>query len=407
MVMRARAIVGTVVWGELYVKNFLKYVLPTWLSPGNLPSLFKHMDGEIRIYTREEDLLLFDQIALGERFKSIAPIVPYKIDIGTRPSVNVTHDVYHNCIVADARSRDEAVVYLTPDLLWADGSLGYVGQSLAFNNVMVLVPDYRVVTETIEPEMNKFRTKDGSIIIPTKDAQRLLVQHLSPLTACYHAGGKHVPDHGEIIIWPVGNEGLLFYNLSKDSHFFWPARIRYTSQNLPDLDNDFSKFDIVQDSNIALGLSLTPLGQNLNWLRQGKPFDPVRIAQFLLCFYTAHNGTRIQKPVYVSLTDTPTLSLWDLAGNEALECLMTAMHCANAMAANDQKFMYPPPPSSVSGSLTDIELCCQSLEWLVPVINNRFPQRSLSYLKAIRRKYPGGDLPGYCSSWPTVLPLRP
>jgi hypothetical protein len=408
VVSKPRALVGTIVWGENYIRNWLKFSLPTWLAPGNLPELTRHVDAEFRIYTREEDIPILDADPIGHKLSSLMPIRIYKIGTGDAPAVNMTHEAFHGDggIIYDAIQEDCAVIYLTPDILWVNGSLGYIAKSLASGNVLVMAPEYRVVQETIIPEL---RSVDDVNVIRPQDGRRLLLRHFSPLHSCYHPKGKRVPDHCEILCWPVKNEGLLIYNMSRDTGFFWPARVRYTSQKLPDASNDFSKFDMVQNTDCALGLGLTPLAQNLNWLRGGKPFDSVRVAQFLLCFYTAYNDIRIRRPVVVSLMEKLTPRIWEAAENEAVDCFNLVAQSVNAMATNDLNFAYPPAPASLpdGANPTDIDLCVEALEWLGPVIAQRFQQRGLAYLSEMRAKYPGGDLPGYCSSWPTVLPPRP
>src|SRR5215469_15588021 len=119
MVKRGQVIAGTIVWGENYIRNFVDCALPTWLTPGNLPALFKHFDGEFRVYTRKGDLPFFGNSPLFDQLKEIVPINIYILaDDDGKPGVNITHAAYYNGIVADARENDKAVVYLTPDLLW-------------------------------------------------------------------------------------------------------------------------------------------------------------------------------------------------------------------------------------------------------------------------------------------------
>jgi hypothetical protein len=172
VVKRAPVIAGTIVWGETYVRNWLNYVLPSWLSSGNLPALFNQVDGEFRIYTRKEDIPFLDESPLGHKLKDIAPIKIYLMEVGGSPAVNITHDMFHNGIVADARAQDKAVFYLAPDVIWSDGALGHIGRSLSSGNVRVIVHDYRVVTETITTELNDFRLKDGTIRISRKRKTR-------------------------------------------------------------------------------------------------------------------------------------------------------------------------------------------------------------------------------------------
>jgi hypothetical protein len=410
--VRPKALVGTIVWGESYVRNWLDYALRTWLSPGNLPALAKNVDAEFRIYTRAEDLPILNEYAIGHYLTQLMPVKIHELPrLNDSPAVNLTHEAFHGegGIITDAFKRDQAVIYLTPDILWTDGSLGYISRSLA-KNILVMAPEYRVVQETFTAEFNKSNSASDAVVQLTPgEGRRQLFRHFSPLHSCYHPESQRVPDHCEILCWPVKDEGLLIYNMSRDTGFFWPRRVKYTPQKLPDVGNNFDKFDMVQDTRMALGLGLTPLAQNLNWLRAGKPFDPVRIAQFLLCFFTSYNDIRIRKPVVLPLAERPTWDLWSKAELEAQHMFDSVAMCVNAMAMGDGAFVYPPapPPLPEGAAPTDIELCQEALTWLEPVIAGRFEQRGLGKLRELREKYPNGDLPGYCSSWPTVLPPRP
>ena len=59
------------VWGEEYISLFIELILPSLMAPGNIPHLSKDRDVEFILYTREQDMNVFDKHSVWQELKKI------------------------------------------------------------------------------------------------------------------------------------------------------------------------------------------------------------------------------------------------------------------------------------------------------------------------------------------------
>lgn len=306
---RVEGIIGTVVWGADYIRTYLDWTLPSLLAPGNLPEFVRHVGSEYRIYTRREDIGLFERHPLFKRLQNVVPtrlieIPPQDLRPATAAQLRITQE-----LAADARASEKALVYVMPDAVWSDGSFGHTGRSLARGRIVVMHPMVRVSTETLSEDIAALRTADGTLPISAVKMREMALRHLHPLVSCYHRHSPHYPRHGEFVLWPVGKEGLLLYYAIRDPKCFVPHKAKLSPQLLLTEENDFAQIEAVQDTDLAFGLSLTPIAQDLDWIYDGGPFDSIQLARFMGAFDAAYNDQNMQQPVRLPI-GAMTPDLW-------------------------------------------------------------------------------------------------
>lgn len=405
---RVKIIGVSIVWGEIYVNTFLNYTIPSLLAPGNIPKMLRYCDGPYRIYTTEDSIKTIGEHPAFKRLASLMPVEFGKIEPQGDSAVNYASWIIREQVVPEAIREQAGIVYCIADMVWTNGALGRVGKSFASGNNIVFMPELRVVHETAVKDLEQYRRKgfEGSLVVPPEDAPKLVIKHLSPLSGCYGRECGYMPDHGELLLWPAPPEGLLMYRVSRDSTFFRPHALKYNHLQLFTDENDFARFDTIADTS-CFGLGLTPLQQNLSWLRVGKSFDPVRLAQFMATFPSAHNAVAIQNPIHVSLVrHSSAVGSWLRAKDDSYRCFVDVYDYINLIMQNRIEDLPPKPPKTPP--LSDVGICRATLSWLEPIIAGRFEQSVLKLLDDLYLTYPNGMLPdAYSSCAPLILPERP
>ena len=108
---------------------------------------------------------------------------------------------------AEAKLEGACPVFVPPDTIWADGSLGFFAAKLAEGYVGVACPFVLVNADTLLTELPTFETS-SSLTIPASNLTQLALQHLHPLHILGMPGAPHARPAFEIH-WPDGHERLL------------------------------------------------------------------------------------------------------------------------------------------------------------------------------------------------------
>lgn len=119
----------TAVWGRTYFDTFLKFCLPSLLSPENLPSLKPYSENFFAICTTKD---LWDYFLTTEAYKNVSEYaVPvfYPVEEHLNKKYDTTGNLtyavmtaVHNGVMLEYQN-DYAYVFVMPDTLWFDGAL--------------------------------------------------------------------------------------------------------------------------------------------------------------------------------------------------------------------------------------------------------------------------------------------
>lgn len=378
--------VNTLVWGQNYTHNFLDYVLPSLLAPKNLPALVQHVEAEYRIYTREENLEELLDSSIVAKLHSVVPTTIHVLDKGfpfSQHGAGVQAAIKPR-VVDFVQERRGAIIFCSPDEIWANGSFDYIGQSLAAGNLSIMTPGYRISAETVFNDL-PVDHQELSLSIEPLALQRLLLKHMHPHVGASHYEGLRCPAHSEYIAWPVADEGVLFYHLihSQDSpSVYVPHELKVSYKGTLAGDNGEFKYDLAPADRV-LCASLTSINWMVNWLHDGQPHDPLTHAKFIYWYH--ETDFDLMHPVRIQATDKITPELWEQEEKIAQQYFDVVRHYRNEMIAGNINAGRPPySPSSCGSSLTpeDIKVSQEVLQWTMPVIAGRFSQSTLDYLSA-------------------------
>jgi len=250
----------TVVWGERFVGLLVDFVLPTQLSPGNLPG-YRTQDwtGTYRIFTTTKDA---ERIRSAPVFQEISRILPVEfilIDdvLGTR-KYEAMGDC-HRRAIRDANAVGAALVFLSPDAIWSDGTFRRIREHLEAGKRVVAMAGVRVVAETFVPALKE----RNNPVFPPRDLLALARRHLHPFTKSCFWDSPEFSRWPSNIYWSVGDEGhvarcyhlhpLMVHPTRKDLQ----PRGTIDDDYLPLACPDFKDWHVVEDSDESVVVDIT------------------------------------------------------------------------------------------------------------------------------------------------------
>lgn len=198
----------TPVWGSAYVRTYLDLVLPSQLSPNNLPARPEDQSRYL-ICTTADDAETIKKHPLYNRLQGIIPVDFFIIE----GDIVVPHDTMSDCyrrgILAAARI-DAASAFLTPDLVQADGNFKSIWRWVNEGKSVVFVTGIRTKKHGVTVDLKRsFLAPDGTIIIQPRDLVRVGLENL-------HANGRasfFSEGEGPLIpanlYWRAGNGGFV------------------------------------------------------------------------------------------------------------------------------------------------------------------------------------------------------
>jgi hypothetical protein len=147
---RKQVELNTCVWGDWHLDVMRRVMLPTLLSPGNLPAIAARFPSRYRIATTPEDR---KRIEAWPIFGALAVAVAIEwITEASSPDISYHIDWYRRSI-RDAKAANAYCFTVYPDVAWSDGVLARCADAIADGKVGVSIPYIRVIGETFVPEI--------------------------------------------------------------------------------------------------------------------------------------------------------------------------------------------------------------------------------------------------------------
>ena len=202
----------TAVWGEAYTDLFLELVLPNQLSAGNL--LFFHDkpgSATYKIYTTERDA---GRIKSSGAYARLAEAVTAEIVLVDDIDLSGKYSALTQChrrAIASADAAGAALVFLSPDLIWSDGTFRRLWELGQAGTRVVMVGSIRVAKETFVPEyLARHRSAEGAASVASRPLVALALEHLHPVSQSLFWDSERFdrvgPSH---LYWHVGRDGML------------------------------------------------------------------------------------------------------------------------------------------------------------------------------------------------------
>ena len=269
------------VWGSGHVARFLDWVIPSWLSPLNIPHLASLATVELILLTSRADYARITRHSITEmltahcrlRFVEIDDLIP-----GGVPTVTLSLAFARGVAAAVNEARKPNIIFLNADFLLSDGSLASVARRFEAGQQVLLCPSIRVIETQVMPEFDRMRHTDGSMTVPAREAVRLALGALHPtVIACRVDQPLLQSSHPNQFFWQVDPTTLLLR-----AFLLFPLAV--TPKKAPDPVDAYCDYgwigtlapdapiDIVQTTDEFFAIELAPEGQELGFVRPG-PVD--------------------------------------------------------------------------------------------------------------------------------------
>ncbi len=201
--------VVTALWGNRFVDRFLRTTLPTILAPGNLPALAEGKRVEFLLFTERSDLALLETTDLFRRLARLVKVESIFIDEVGGDGKYGRLSAVHKIGMDGAGDGDTGLIFLTPDAIWADGTLARIRVLAEQGFRAVVIDGPRAVRSGFFGGLAEFTHADGSIVISPRALIKSLLAHIHPFEASAHWHGAFAHDVPYQLHWTVPGEGIL------------------------------------------------------------------------------------------------------------------------------------------------------------------------------------------------------
>jgi len=262
-----------VVWGAAYTETFLKVCLPSTLSSGNLRFIATHSKSSYRIYTTHKDA---ETILKSSAYKRLAGLMTVEImqfngtPTEDTPNAKVSCNKYnemslcHTHFIKTAGNDGSAMIFLSPDLFWADGSFRRLFEIARSGKRLLMMSALRLAKEGFLSSLNQNYMKGGVLKpIGKRDLVRLAMKHLHPETTSLIWDSETSNTWPSLLLWKIRDEGLLLHAFHLHPLMVWPVRPGilpvgtidddYIAHACPDPADEY----VVQDSDEMVAFELS------------------------------------------------------------------------------------------------------------------------------------------------------
>ena len=352
---RRRFILCCALWGESFIRDFLRYTVAALLSPDNVPVLSERYDVHFVVFTTPKDEVALRADPIFKRLVQLAKphfvhIDPFMIECARSPHYMIAaHTKFslmscsHYVALEAGRRLDAEVMNIGADNILNDGFLANAAKILEGDVSVVAVPGFRLYRDKVLAEIDgRYRRKDGVIEVPMREFARLLCDHIPD--SCF-VDSERFTRFPLFLCWRVADEGVLVFA----NHYMpYIVRARFLKGPLsPSIDPvdgrflfrempDLSKMHLVRDAEIAVFdagdnplVEEPPADRNI--------LDTREVGLWLWCYWDAlreryfRAGLRIAKRA-------PSAAAWEEAEIEARGVVEQIMaHTQTLEAGNRQR----------------------------------------------------------------------
>jgi hypothetical protein len=332
------------VWGREYTRCFVELCLPTFLAPGNVPALPLRERHVFQIYTTLEDWAIIAASASYRLLKQHIRVEFNRIRVPD-PARNanrfsVQSDCYRRAI-RKADAADQAMVFVTPDMIVADGSLRRLAEIADRPAVRtVLGTGVRLVKETAGERLDAQYRSDGgdAIAIAPRDLVRMMFATMHPIARTHFLDNEK----GEVILanlyWRASEDGLvarcfylhpfMVYPRVKNAQFTNSVDSDYVEAACPDPTDTY----VIGDSDEFFVCEVSPASRTQDGQSLARPAE---LVQWMRQWTTPRHRALIEHVIHVHAGAT-TPAQWQQAevrSQSDVRVLLSALYRAGATVA--------------------------------------------------------------------------
>lgn len=196
-------------WGETYAEYFLRFCLRTLLAPGNLPALASRFDCVCRIHLDDTAYKRIDNAPQMSALRDICQVEVQLHHVARTPDVYAAVNPLHEAALARAEARDAELVFLTPDMILADGSLARLVTMIDEGARVVYVCPPRLDRDQLVERLPSAPADSSPLLIPPRDMVRLGMNCLHRISDLCFWGRSEITTWPHHLFFEAPEEGMV------------------------------------------------------------------------------------------------------------------------------------------------------------------------------------------------------
>ncbi|MBP5855643.1 hypothetical protein KAJ83_01375 [Marivibrio halodurans] len=314
MAGKQRAKFISAVWGARYIQDFCQASLPSYLAPGNLPTLGAVCDLEILILTDKASVPIFKRNPLFEDLRKICAVRFILIDdLIVKGQYGVTLTLAYARAVMDSgeAQTDTYFIFMNSDFVLSDGSLRHLGERMQAGEPCIMAPSLRGrQTELTALLREEYDPASRTLSLSSREMIRMTFDHLHPTVVAKTVTQDHITcTTTNQLYWQVDESTLLgryylIFMLAIKPERPMPLVTSYCDYGfVPELVPS-GAFSIIDDSDSFYMLELQPTDQESESLRWGR-LNPRKAIKTLAEWTTREHRAFAEIDVMFKAGDAP------------------------------------------------------------------------------------------------------
>ena len=344
------------VWGENYTRLFAEVSLPTLMAPGNIPALPHPERHVLTIYTTPDDRRLIEAAPVFGPLSAAIRVEfhPVRARVG---AIFNSYDVQSDCFrraIRLAHTADRAMVFLTPDLIMADGGLRGLARIASTSVRAVLGVGIRLEKDRVRDRLlAEYRSSAGdAITIGPRDLTRLALDALHPIARQHMLRSDSEEILPSNLCWRVGKEGLVAHCFHLHPFLIYPRIRNAPFSNTVDGDYveaacpDPTDVHVITDSDEFSAWELSGPGQCVPGVKRA---DPMEMIDWVCKWTTPRHRAQIKVPIRIhsGLADRDAWAATEREAQAAVASLLSVAEAKEALAGSRSSGAAPPASPTV------------------------------------------------------------
>jgi len=169
-----------VVWGDDYIKFFDRFVLSSYLAPGNLPYLAKSRTIYVDLWTKKKDIEKISNIRSFLRLKMLSKIKYYDIASVDDSKYGIMNNC-HRISIADSNQKNHIICIASPDSVASANVLGFSADKIDQGYRAVCVAGPSATLENADQAFKKYKNLPFLEIQP-RDLMKIWFNNMNALS---------------------------------------------------------------------------------------------------------------------------------------------------------------------------------------------------------------------------------
>ena len=270
---------ATAIWGEWYADIFSTLLARSLIALNNFPKVRDRGHANYVIYTDAATAKRLRAATVWPRLADAIQLAVHEIEIDYDQPIAAHHRIWTQARI-DASNSGSAIVFIAPDTMWSNGSIGRIADLFENGCGGIFIPGFRVAFDTFQPAMLASFTANGSepITLSAPELMTLALEHMHPLNTVFLRNSPTFPDFSENILWPVSSDGFVLREpIAHSLIAIDPSMIEVDEYTLPVRPEQIDRIHWINGSDDVLFVSLGPLARDLHWFDAADAVDASRL----------------------------------------------------------------------------------------------------------------------------------